>query len=194
MSIDVAVTNVGKAPADNPLVKIAIPPGAKVQSVSGDGWVCQTQSDSIICLRPTLDAGGSAPIKVVLTPPLDKTSDVTTTATSKTFETNPTDNTTTTAEQNPLNIAVSGGGVSNCAAAPERVSLASPWPCSAYCSAAPCSSTAVALRPLVPDAARCLGEPASPACPASPSPTHHSALNIAPSAGKIPAARGQPSA
>ncbi len=121
LSIDVSVTNVGKAPADNPLVKIAIPPGATVQSVSGDGWVCQTQGDSIVCLRPTLDAGGSAPIKVVLTPPLDKTSfDVTTSATSKTFEANPVDNTTTTTtpNKNPLNIAVSGGGVSSCAAAP----------------------------------------------------------------------------
>lgn len=121
LTIDVSVTIVGKAPADSPLVKIAIPPGATVASVSGDGWVGQTQSDSIVCLRPTLDAGGSAPSKVVLTPPLDKTSfDVTTTATSKTFETNPADNTTTTTtpNKNPLNIAVSGGGVSSCAAAP----------------------------------------------------------------------------
>lgn len=121
LTIDVSVTNVGKAPADSPLVKIAIPPGATVASVSSDGWVGQTQSDSIVCLRPTLDAGGSAPSKVVLTPPLDKTTpDVTTTATSKTFETNPADNTTTTTtpNKNPLNITVSGGGVSSCAAAP----------------------------------------------------------------------------
>lgn len=60
------VTNAGPSTADVVTVADRLPDGLTVADVSGDGWTCTTPSEvTIVCLRPTLQPGTTAPPIVI---------------------------------------------------------------------------------------------------------------------------------
>lgn len=69
VSFLISVRNASDTPASAVRVRLDLPEGAQVQSISGDGWACTTMSTGATCERQRLDKGVSPALAASVVPP-----------------------------------------------------------------------------------------------------------------------------
>ncbi len=126
LSYSLGVGNLGRSATTDVVIAVTVPSGTQLFSGSGDGWTCQTKSDTEIdCTRATLAIDENSLLTLSITPPPSAPNLVLSATVSSSVFDPITVNNTAMVGESLVTPQYSGGGVGCSMAAPNTQNSAS---------------------------------------------------------------------